>query len=206
MGCDDWSEQQRSIKCVRFNSRTPCGVRPESRSNKQWRRMFQFTHPVWGATSRELDVARPKDVSIHAPRVGCDQEKRQESSTIKRFNSRTPCGVRLTDESTADGRLMFQFTHPVWGATPSASCDAFGLVFQFTHPVWGATTEASQRCRCLGVSIHAPRVGCDLSVYHKDTHLMCFNSRTPCGVRPDLSRAVCSPDSFQFTHPVWGAT
>ena len=80
--------------------------------------MFQSTHPVWGATSWELvmedfnkcfnprtpcgvrlDVRRAARsrsvVSIHAPRVGCDD--------------------------IAASRLMiskaFQSTHPVWGAT-----------------------------------------------------------------------------------------
>ena len=35
--------------------------------------------------------------------------------------------------------LMFQFTHPVWGATPVTSDSTTSRQFQFTHPVWGAT-------------------------------------------------------------------
>ena len=62
--------QARNRKC--FNSRTPCGVRLLITLGQMLVVMFQFTHPVWGATGRELDVTRPKDVSIHAPRVGCD--------------------------------------------------------------------------------------------------------------------------------------
>ena len=57
------------------------------------------------------------DVSIHAPRVGCD----------------------VLPEYTCDIGTKFQFTHPVWGATKDylhlLAIDAF----QFTHPVWGAT-------------------------------------------------------------------
>ena len=34
--------------------------------------MFQFTHPVWGATARYGGDADDGGVSIHAPRVGCD--------------------------------------------------------------------------------------------------------------------------------------
>ncbi len=34
--------------------------------------MFQFTHPVWGATGAVWRIDRIGDVSIHAPRVGCD--------------------------------------------------------------------------------------------------------------------------------------
>ena len=56
-------------------------------------------------------------VSIHAPRVGCDI---------------------LATKSVRDS-YKFQFTHPVWGATP-APCSY---------------------CIISNVSIHAPRVGCD---------------------------------------------
>ena len=36
--------------------------------------MFQFTHPVWGATFGKMRQQRKYHVSIHAPRVGCDEE------------------------------------------------------------------------------------------------------------------------------------
>ena len=60
--------------------------------------MFQFTHPVRGATPlgdsvNDLIVG----VSIHAPREGCDRS------------------VRICPGSTS----VFQFTHPVRGATLS---------------------------------------------------------------------------------------
>ena len=59
-----------------------------------------------------------------------------------------------------------------------------GDEFQFTHPVWGATAEQIQSDKDIAVSIHAPRVGCDVT--------------TP----PEQSKE----QEFQFTHPVWGAT
>ena len=34
--------------------------------------MFQFTHPVWGATITDILAYLSTSVSIHAPRVGCD--------------------------------------------------------------------------------------------------------------------------------------
>ena len=34
--------------------------------------LFQFTHPVWGATDGASDLGSKSFVSIHAPRVGCD--------------------------------------------------------------------------------------------------------------------------------------
>ena len=59
--------------------------------------MFQFTHPVWGATS-----------------LG-----NQEPISEDCFNSRTPCGVRRLSISSMTVCSRFQFTHPVWGATTS---------------------------------------------------------------------------------------
>ena len=78
-----------------FNSRTPCGVRHIQWRIDHWGWEFQFTHPVWGATTSHTTVAslsesfnsrtpcgvrqivrkaeeERADVSIHAPRVGCD--------------------------------------------------------------------------------------------------------------------------------------
>ena len=103
-----------------FNSRTPCGVRPhEARKimgeeqvsihaprvgcdiiippHIMMRSLFQFTHPVWGAT-----ISMLSNVQMNSG-----------------FNSRTPCGVRPLVLPCALWYEMFQFTHPVWGATIS---------------------------------------------------------------------------------------
>ena len=40
--------------------------------------MFQFTHPVWGATGNEHRDDNDRGVSIHAPRVGCDLSRHGE--------------------------------------------------------------------------------------------------------------------------------
>ena len=122
-----------------FNSRTPCGVRHLDQHNPLYGRYvsihaphvgcdmaakrmigdstkFQFTHPVWGATKRSswmfrntvVSIHAPRvgrdddavvvfadlDVSIHAPRVGCDTKVTQSSRSSTSFNSRTPCGAR----------------------------------------------------------------------------------------------------------------
>ena len=68
------SSLQSSFPCMGgFNSRTPRGVRLKFLTTDQQRQLFQFTHPAWGATApknvAEIDNI---EVSIHAPRVGCD--------------------------------------------------------------------------------------------------------------------------------------
>ena len=56
---------------------------------------FQFTHPGRGATALPLWYALPDQVSIHAPREGCDQKATGYHPTT----------------------YEFQFTHPGRGAT-----------------------------------------------------------------------------------------
>ena len=81
----------------------------------------------------------------------------------------------------------------------------------------------------LHISIHAPRVGCDMCIKSPHENNKYFNPRTPCGVRPGFllapmlraeyfnPRTPCGvrlsppprplrPPRFQSTHPVWGAT
>ena len=173
------NEQQ---KC--FNSRTPCGVRHLERLFPLLAVEFQFTHPVWGATEWCLYPASVPDVSIHAPRVGCDSTASSILSTSCSFNSRTPCGVRPQRHADRRVRVRVSIHAPRVGCdryhlvqtgcqkrfnsrtpcgvrpTTASTCTA-QLEFQFTHPVWGATYLGLLGCGYLTVSIHAPRVGCD---------------------------------------------
>ena len=79
------------------------------------------------------------------------------------FNSRTPGGVRHAHTTQGTGRRLFQFTHPGRGATAHYGVDV---------------------PRGRGVSIHAPREGCDSEILILDDQ----------------------PSMFQFTHPGRGAT
>ena len=101
-------------------------------------------------------------VSIHAPREGCDSGKLDLSGEGKGFNSRTPRGVRLERLIVGRRRITFQFTHPARGAT----------FLCITPPL------------SRGVSIHAPREGCDPAELLLAVGAKGFNSRTPRGVRP----------------------
>ena len=79
----------------------------------------------------------------------------------------------------------FQSTHPVRGATRKAEhLSQLITLFQSTHPVRGATRGGGLLADGHGISIHAPREGCDFLI------------------------VVCPPyqSSFQSTHPVRGAT
>ncbi len=127
---------------------------------------FQFTHPVRGATRCNQRVLSLRSVSIHAPRAGCDRMHLEVYEPFQCFNSRTPCGVRHDALVSLEIIFLFQFTHPVRGATgwvsvcpsplsvsihaPRAGCDSrtksaelVRFLFQFTHPVRGATSGIS---------------------------------------------------------------
>ena len=81
------------------------------------------------------------------------------------------------------------------------------IIFQSTHPSWGATHAECRKKRIIpDISIHAPIVGCDcitLFVLLQRTH---FNPRTHRGVRPLNIVNDSFTDTFQSTHPSWGAT
>ena len=183
MGCDP-SPTPAYVLPSSFNSRTPCGVRLALSSLLETTTMFQFTHPVWGATlldllvevrqlvsihaprvgcdaSLEASISSRGYVSIHAPRVGCDLCGRYYALHSRCFNSRTPCGVRLRVTASTDT------TTTVSIHAPRVGCD------------WD-----SDKYDVKGqVSIHAPRVGCDTRAQCSTSTSKSFNSRTPCGVR-----------------------
>ena len=72
--------------------------------------------------------------------------------------------------------------------------------------MWGATCVCNQEGHKAQISIHAPRVGSDITILFGDNIQNDFNPRSPCGER--LGRETNSPEStlFQSTLPVWGAT
>ena len=148
-------------------------------------KIFQSTHPVWGATGSVAPTVVTAKISIHAPRVGCDAQSRNLPLRQRDFNPRTPCGVRQYLSTHPIEVNGFQSTHPVWGATMTASVATTGTKnFNPRTPCGVRRHQLNQR-RCYSViSIHAPRVGCDG-----------MPARMP------ARRA-----QFQSTHPVWGAT
>ena len=170
-----------------FNPRTPCGVR----------------------RTVQLDHTKLSSISIHAPRAGCDIQRKANHARTSDFNPRTPCGVRLEKLRINFNAVLFQSTHPVRGATQSLFRYKGDLtIFQSTHPVRGATSarglpmllvlnfnprtpcgvrrpKFNYEVRHKNISIHAPRAGCDDMEPALFPDSFNFNPRTPCGVRPD---------------------
>ena len=94
VGCDKAARVGGSIVGC-FNPRTPGGVRHPFLRGLSPSVEFQSTHPGWGATNLTRGLVAQLQVSIHAPRVGCDK--------VRASGLQTP--------------TLFQSTHPGWGAT-----------------------------------------------------------------------------------------
>ena len=144
--------------------------------------LFQSTHLVWGATKYLLFLFcmylyfNPRTscevrhfafhfcwkgniISIHAPRVRCDNTKKNQIASVKYFNPRTSCEVRPSTFLFTSPVTVFQSTHLVWGATPFLKIVTPAQIkFQSTHLVWGATTPTT-------APIHAP-------ITFQSTHLV----------------------------------
>jgi len=78
-----------------FNPRTPCGVRRTRLARRPARQNFNprtpcGVRPVWEVQSMDVH-----EISIHAPRAGCDRARKKDEDDDQYFNPRTPCGVRL---------------------------------------------------------------------------------------------------------------
>ena len=168
-----------------FNPRTPRGVR----------------------LIRHVDLLHDFEISIHAPREGCDSLLVCTRSACVPFQSTHPArGATRRYVCTNEG-WRFQSTHPARGATvrggrPGSHRKNFNprtprgvrllqeqeaeleQVFQSTHPARGATHRHIQGRQYSKISIHAPREGCDSS---------------------GLTRCAIS-HVFQSTHPARGAT
>ena len=153
-------------------------------------------------------------ISIHAPRVGCDQKRGLVAPLSFYFNPRTPCGVRRpaarvyarADRISIHAPRVgcdISFLHSIHSLgyfNPRTPCGVRPLahgfrstpsIFQSTHPVWGATTAAAEQLPVLLISIHAPRVGCDKVMRRLSDIDTNFNPRTPCGVRLVLQLCQC---------------
>ncbi len=189
---------------------------------------FQSTHPVWGATLCLLDFCGNLSISIHAPRVGCDQAyerfrlgltisihaprvgcdaaSKAYSTTKKNFNPRTPCGVRP---------LLISGTVYLLDFNPRTPC---GVRRRFCHlltishsisihaPRVGCDRSSPQPFLINRISIHAPRVGCDPYVQRVLHAVFEFQSTHPVWGATDNDVFVTLTYKFQSTHPVWGAT
>ena len=146
----------------------------------------------------------------------------------RRFQSTLPGWGATEHRNMVDRTVEFQSTLPGWGATPPDKTMFMAEQFQSTLPGWGATRRQSHFITEDIISIHAPRMGSDVSDAERKGLEQYFNPRSPDGERHSLGRLGFgvdyfnprSPDGerlkhacstmfamiFQSTLPGWGAT
>jgi len=205
-GCDKEREDLPNL-LQGFNSRTPGGVRRYLIDNAKEVTGFQFTHPGRGATSICSVELERHQVSIHAPREGCDRAHRRSGLSPHGFNSRTPGGVRLERYTPENYSEEFQFTHPGRGATSRAQPTRRArLCFNSRTPGGVRHQIDLEEGSGSAVSIHAPREGCDRRVEPRTVVWVVSIHAPREGCDPARSSRQYGLSRFQFTHPGRGAT
>ena len=145
---------------------------------------FQSAHPVRGATAPSNQLTHEQNISIHAPRAGCDQIQ-----TDRRQQQR-----------------QFQSTHPVRGATSPNPETLAKIAISIHAPRAGCDQSGYELFEHKDISIHAPRAGCDPIAGYSRRSLAKFQSTRPVWGATAVHIRDGTIFVFQSTRPVWGAT
>ena len=144
-----------------FNPRTPCGVRRLLMGGVGASVEISIHAPRAGCDLHPLVELHKLGISIHAPRAGCDLPRPAYPGRTVYFNPRTPCGVRHASDHTA-GYNQSHFN-------PRTPCGVRRHI-----PIEGlAAVDFNPRTPC-GVR-QTTSTTAKADIY--------FNPRTPCGVR-----------------------
>ena len=131
--------------CICSPGRLPLGAfctGRDGRYGQDWptRCAFQSTHPVRGATQGVLINLAEKNISIHAPRAGCDVGSGNiwlATNTISIHSPRAGCDASQIGVEPQIEEISIH--------APRAGCDLYAVQLP-----WQSS-----------ISIHAPRAGCD---------------------------------------------
>ena len=141
-----------------FNPRSPHGERLSKCLHRASSVSFQSTLPAWGATSHRLFRLTFRNISIHAPRMGSDNWRRECAAENRNFNPRSRMGsdVGLSEEEKA---RRISIHAPAWGAT-WVNCSGPGLLKNFNpRSRMGSDNWPANSPVTIAISIHAPAWG-----------------------------------------------
>ena len=159
-GCDIVLSARLCVM-LNFNPRTPCGVRPIHVLSFGKFVPFQSTHPLRGATARQVFHDLMLCISIHAPLAGCDPPSVKNKLNI----------------------VSFQSTHPLRGATGALHARLNNTHISIHAPLAGCDCG---RVRKTSITENFnPRTPCGVRQHESRKRVLqeYFNPRTPCGVR-----------------------
>ena len=183
-----------------FNPRSPRGERRDVAGGFSYTRTFQSTLPAWGATTvlmtkssaaifqstlpawgatRLLGHKRPAAlISIHAPRVGSDEDGLHGLACLVDFNPRSPRGERRRSNRRAHPATISIHAPRVGSDERDAQQDGFQEISIHAPRVGSDVTIAPARSH-IDISIHAPRVGSDVAPMVAETAALTFQSTLP---------------------------
>ena len=168
-GCDGVSFEVR-LHPLRFNSRSPSGLRPISFRLLKISVRFNSRSPSGLRQARVDCIAELYQFQFTQPKRAATRANVSRQVPHRCFNSRSPSGLRPNHSHTTAESFLFQFTQPKRAATWTSATPQSGRAFQFTQPKRAATFAI-------------------LSGRHWSR---CFNSRSPSGLRRQ-SATACKP-------------
>ena len=169
----------------RFNPRAPCGARRRWRFVRSFVMVFQSTHPSRGATVSSIGSIQTLRFQSTHPSRGATCGRRCETGISKRFNPRTPRGVRPCISSPCSMcSTSFNPRTPRGVRRRLSRADTRGHPVSIHAPLAGCDHGSIWRSPPFTVSIHAPLAGCDFVRQAAIHRCRRFNPRTPRGVRP----------------------
>ena len=145
-------------------------------------------------------------ISIHAPRVGSDDEQSRCILDVDDFNPRSPRGERPAARPALLHALRHFNPRSPRGERPHAfRCVSWHIKFQSTLPAWGATYRSRRSVPCLHFNPRSPRG--ERRELHRQRRVRLISIHAP-RVGSDLPLPSVSMPSIQFqsTLPAWGAT
>ena len=190
-----------------FNPRSPHGERRYGNMFFCFLYIISIHAPRMGSDSERRKVVIMPIISIHAPRMGSDPHRPIHHVTLSYFNPRSPHGERLHKLRRDNSQSEFQSTLPAWGATRMYAESGSMIRISIHAPRMGSDTVSDEDIdKRIAISIHAPRMGSDRSISMSCDGEANFNPRSPHGERPDTGRLMPVQFIFQSTLPAWGAT
>ena len=160
-----------------------------------------------GATPDFKVHGHVKVISIHAPLAGSDLPDPPHHRHGHHFNPRSPCGERRDNQHVLGSQWGFQSTLPLRGATYIYAYDSADITDFNPRSPCGERHEIGGKLALNQIiSIHAPLAGSDVVRVCLSVDVDYFNPRSPCGERRSPERTSYSPQPFQSTLPLRGAT
>ena len=170
--------------------------------------MISIHAPRMGSDGHAVPCAfQSPEISIHAPRMGSDPAPSRPAPTPRYFNPRSPDGERRIPACRPCRARYFNPRSPD-GERP-------GSVSRLMQSKWnfnprspdGEQREAGVQAAVLPfISIHAPRMGSDLSPVLITTIMLGFQSTLPGWGATKAMQRLSLTAKFQSTLPGWGAT